>query len=296
MFEGSPKTLTVFTLTYNRAYCLHQCYESLLRQTSDDFCWLVVDDGSSDNTRELVEKWMTECTKFKIFYHYKKNGGMHSGYNAAYDLINTELSVSIDSDDWMPDDAVEKIISFWKKYGDSDAAGIVGLDIDKDGKVIGTPLPDKKKIKIYDFYNRYGGSGDKKMVYRTELMRPIKAPEFQGERLFPTCYRYFLVDLDYDMLVMNEPLSIVDYAADGFTNNIIKQYKKNLNSFIYYRKFIMTYPNATLKHRYKFSIHYVAECMLQKRKGWLKESPCKGLTVLALPAGIALYLYIRVGG
>ena len=217
---------------------------------------------------------------------------MHSGYNVAYENIDTVLSVSIDSDDWMTDDAVEKIVRFWAQYGNDSVGGIVGLDIDPSGRVIGTELPDKRQIKIYDFYNRYHGKGDKKMVYRTELMRPIKAPEYPNERLFPTCYRYFLIDLDYDMLVLNEPLSVVDYAADGFTNNIIRQYKKNLNSFIYYRKFIMSYPNATLMHKYKFSIHYVAECLLKGERKWLEQSPAKLLTLFAAPFGMALGAYI----
>lgn len=290
------KTLTVFTLTYNRAYCLNKCYESLLRQTSDDFEWLVVDDGSTDGTRELVAKWQSECTQFKINYFYKPNGGMHSGYNVAYDNIETELAMSIDSDDFLPDDAVELVVDCWKKNGSPELAGIVGLDVDPSGKVIGTELPDVERIKVYDFYNRYHGTGDKKMAYRTELMRPIKSPEFEGERLFPTCYRYFLLDLEYDMFVLNKPLCIVEYAEDGFTRNIIKQYKKNLNSFIYYRKFIMTYPNATLKHKFTFCIHYVAECFLKKEKKWFKNSPKKLLTFCAIPFGILLWLYILKKG
>ena len=290
------KTLTVFTLTYNRAYCLDKCYKSLLRQTCDDFEWYVIDDGSTDNTRELVEVWQKECTKFKINYYYKPNGGMHSGYNVAYKIISTELAMSIDSDDYLPDDSVELIINFWNKNRSLDVAGIVGLDVDVQGNVIGTELPQKKKIKIYDFYNRLQGKGDKKMVYRTELMKPIQSPEYPGERLFPTCYRYFLLDLEYDMLVLNKPLCIVDYAEDGFTNNIIKHYKTNLNSYIYYRKFIMTYPNATLKHKYRFCIHYVAECLLKKEKSWIKKSPRKILTLLAIPFGVPLYFYIQKKG
>lgn len=290
------KTLTVFTLTYNRAYCLNKCYESLLRQTCDDFEWLVVDDGSTDGTRELVAQWQSECNKIKISYLYKENGGMHSGYNVAYHYIDTELAMCVDSDDFIPDDAVASVITFWKENKNPNVAGIIGLDVDTSGKVIGTELPDVKQIKVYDFYNRYHGKGDKKMVYRTELMRPIQAPEFAGERLFPTCYRYFLLDLEYDMLVLNKPLCIVDYAADGFTNNILKQYKKNLNSFIYYRKFIMTYPNATLVHKFKFCIHYVAECMLKGEKAWFRESPSKLLTLLAAPFGVFLYVYIQKKG
>lgn len=290
------KTLTVFTLTYNRAYCLNKCYESLLRQSSNDFEWLVVDDGSTDNTKILVEHWQRECTKFKINYFYKKNGGMHSGYNVAYEHIDTELAMAIDSDDYLPDNSVELVVNFWKKNKNKDVAGIIGLDVNSNGEVIGTKLPCQKSIKVYDFYNRLKGTGDKKMVYRTELMKKIKAPEYPGERLFPTCYRYFLLDLDYDMLVLNEPLCIVEYAEDGFTNNILKHYKKNLNSYIYYRKFIMTYPNATAAHKFRFCIHYVAECMLNHQKYWYKESPCKGLTLAAIPFGVILYFYIQKKG
>ena len=288
-------TLTVFTLTYNRAYCLSRCYESLLRQTNKDFEWLVVDDGSTDNTKELVESWMQE-KKIDIRYIYKKNGGMHTGYNTAYDNIFTELAISIDSDDYMTDDAVEKILTFWEKNKAPQYAGIVGLDVFPNGEVIGTELPDQKSCKIYDLYNRLGGKGDKKQIYRPELIRPFKSPEYEGEKLFPTCYKYFMVDLDYEMLILNEPLCVVEYMPDGFTKNIIKSYKNNLNNYIFYRKFIMSYPNATKKHQYRFAIHYVAECLLAKRKHIIKESPKKGMTLLAFPFGIMLYVYLKIRG
>lgn len=289
------ETLTVFTLTYNRAYCLNRCYESLLRQTCKDFEWLVVDDGSTDNTRELVDKWKNE-NKIPIRYIYKDNGGMHSGYNVAYDNINTELAVSIDSDDYMTDNAVELITSFWKKNKNDKYAGIVALDITKDGDIIGKTLPNQKSIKIYDYYNRLHGSGDKKMVYRPEIIRKYKSPEFKGERLFATCYKYFMVDLTHDMLILNEPLCVVEYMTDGYTKNIIKTYKKNLNSYIFYRKFILNYPNATFSHRYRFAVHYVAECLLNKEKKWFKYAPKKNIVFLALPLGICLYWYLCIIG
>ena len=288
-------TLTVFTLTYNRAYCLSKCYESLLRQTCKDFEWLVVDDGSTDNTKELVESWKNE-NRITIRYIYKSNGGMHTGYNTAYDNIFTELAVSIDSDDYMTDDAVEKIVSFWSLHKAPQYAGIVGLDITENGKVIGTELPNCKSVRIYDLYNRLGVTGDKKQVYRPEVIRPFRSPEFTGEKLFPTCYKYFMVDLNYEMLVLNEPLCVVEYMPDGFTKNIIKTYKNNLNNYIYYRKFIMSYPNATKKHRFRFAIHYVAECLLAKKKCIIKDSPKKVMTLLAFPFGVVLYVYLKVKG
>ena len=288
-------TLTVFTLTYNRAYCLHACYESLLRQTCSDFEWLVVDDGSTDNTKELVDGWIRE-NRIPIRYIYKKNGGMHTGYNVAYDNIFTELAVCIDSDDYMTDDAVEKIVTYWQANKDEKYAGMICLDITAKGEIIGTPLPDVKSATVYDLYNRMGVKGDKKQVYRPELIRPFKSPEFEGEKLFPTCYKYFLVDLTHEMLVLNEPVVVVEYMPDGYTKNIIKLYKKNLNNYIFYRKFIMTYPNATLWHRYRFAIHYVAECLLAGKIHFLKESPKKMLTFFAIPGGLLLYIYLYIYG
>ena len=107
------KVLTVFTPTYNRAYCLHQCYESLVRQTCKDFVWMIIDDGSTDNTKDLVDQWLKN-NLIDIEYIWQENQGMHGAHNTAYDSIKTELNVCIDSDDYMPDDAVEKIISMWK--------------------------------------------------------------------------------------------------------------------------------------------------------------------------------------
>lgn len=121
------KTLTVFTPTYNRAFCLDQLYNSLCRQTSDDFTWLVIDDGSTDNTEDLVKGWIADG-KIEIRYHKKPNGGMHTGHNAAYRLIDTQLNTCIDSDDFMPDDAVAVIVETWKSRGSDKVAGIIGLD------------------------------------------------------------------------------------------------------------------------------------------------------------------------
>ena len=110
-------TLTVFTPAYNRAHTLPRTYESLLRQDCKDFLWLIVDDGSTDNTAELVRDWQSRDSGFEIQYIYKENGGMHTAHNTAYENIDTELNTCIDSDDYMTDDAVEKIVNCWRKHG-----------------------------------------------------------------------------------------------------------------------------------------------------------------------------------
>ena len=134
------KTLTIFTPAYNRAYTLHKCYESLKRQTNKNFKWMIIDDGSTDNTVDLVAKWK-EKSDFEIIYIYKQNGGMHTAHNTAYQNIDTELNVCIDSDDYLTDDAIDKILSFWEENKDEKYGGIIALDIFQNGEIIGTKLP-----------------------------------------------------------------------------------------------------------------------------------------------------------
>ena len=107
--------ITVFTPTYNRAYTLHKCYESLKRQTNKNFIWLIIDDGSSDNTKDLVKEWIEE-NKISIKYIYQDNKGMHGAHNTAYENITTELNICIDSDDYMPEDSIEKIKKIKYKF------------------------------------------------------------------------------------------------------------------------------------------------------------------------------------
>ena len=146
-------TLTIFTPSYNRAYTLNKCYGSLKKQSSKDFLWLIIDDGSTDNTKELVDSWIDENI-IEIKYHYQNNQGMHGAHNTAYELMDTELNVCIDSDDYMPDDAVEKIINFWNKNKSDDLAGIIALDAYEDGNVIGKKFPDDmKETTLFEINN-----------------------------------------------------------------------------------------------------------------------------------------------
>ena len=133
--------LTIFTPTYNRKNTLILGYEALCRQTKKEFIWLIIDDGSTDGTSELVHGWMLADNGFEIQYVYKENGGLHTGYNKAIELIETELCVCIDSDDYMPDDAVELILDYWTKNKSDDIAGFIGRDSFIDGKLI-----DRKSV------------------------------------------------------------------------------------------------------------------------------------------------------
>jgi glycosyltransferase involved in cell wall biosynthesis len=286
------KKLTVFTPTYNRAYCLHKCYESLKSQSSKDFIWLIIDDGSTDETEELVSSWVEEDI-VSIHYHWQKNQGMHGAHNTAYQLIETELNVCIDSDDYMPKDAVEKIITYWDQYGSDKVSGMIGLDASTDYTIIGTKLPDTiKQSTLFELYNKHGVTGDKKLVYRTALTRKYPYPIFENEKYVGLAYKYFMLDQQYEMLLMNEVLCCVEYLPDGSSRNMLHQYQKNPKGFAFYRKELMKLPFASGSFKFRQAIHYVSSSIMMKNWSFIKDTPSKVLTVLALPLGITLYIYV----
>lgn len=288
--------LTVFTPAYNRADLLPRCYESMKRQTRKDFIWMVIDDGSTDNTEELVKGWIADTANFVIEYYRKENGGLHTAYNEAIAHIETPLCVCIDSDDFMPDDAVEKILQFWEEKGSDRVAGIVGLDFDLDGKCIGDPLPDQETVNLIDLLTgKYPiVNGDRTNVIRTELYKKFAPmPIFPGEKNFNPHYMHLQISQEYDFLVMNENLRFVDYQPGGMSDSMWKQYRNSPNSFAETRKLYLSFPNTSLKFRFKHCIHYVSSCLLAKKKHFIKESPKKLLTVLAIPFGFALKLAVH---
>lgn len=289
------KTLTVFTPAYNRAHTISRTYESLLRQTSNDFEWLIIDDGSIDNTRKLAEGWIAE-NRIPIRYVYKENGGLYTGYNKAYEIIDTELCVCIDSDDFMPDDAVEKIISFWKKFGNDKYAGITGLDFNLDGKPIGGYFPkDLKESYIIDFSLKKIHSGDTKQVVRTELIKQFAPMEgFKGEKNFNPIYMLLQTEDQHPWLILNENLCFVEYQQnDSMSAAIFNQYLNSPHSFAKLRRLEMTLSHNTLRNLIRVAIHYNSSCIIGREKDWLKTSPRKFLTLICRPAGWLLSKYIK---
>ena len=286
-------TLTIFTPTYNRAYCLHLGYEALCRQTSKDFVWLIVDDGSTDNTATMVKEWQAE-RKVNIIYHFQENQGMHGAHNTAYLMIDTELNTCIDSDDYMPDDAVEKIVRFWQEKGSDEVAGLIGLDTTYSGEVIGKRLPENRERTTVARYYSEGGKGDKKLVYRTDVVRRYPPyPIFPGEKYLSLGWLYEQIDQDYELLILNEPLVRVEYKPDGSTMNMIRQYVRNPKGFAFIRKSSMVLA-PTAKRRFIEAVHYVSSSLIAHNRNFIQESPKKLLTVCAIPLGLALFGYIQI--
>lgn len=285
--------LTVFTPAYNRAHTLPRTYESLLAQGCKAFIWLIVDDGSTDGTAKLVREWQRRDNGFEIQYVYKENGGMHTAHNAAYANIHTELNVCIDSDDKMADGAVEKILKTWQQVRCMGYAGIIALDADFGGNVIGTGFPDAMTETTVSGYYANGGRGDKKLIYRTDIIKQYpEYPVFEGEKYVALSYKYRLIDQKYKMAVLNEVVCNVEYQPDGSTNSMLRQYLNNPKGFAFWRKVKMQTPDSN-KRLVVDCIHYCSSSIIAGNRHYIKESPKRLLTVFCTPAGWALTKYIR---
>lgn len=307
------QTLTVFTPTYNRADLLPRGYQALLRQTSHDFCWLIIDDGSKDNTRELVRSWFESASMveegdhirgvskdapwLQIHYCYKENGGLHTGYNKAIELMDTELCVCIDSDDYMPDDAVEKINDIWNSISDkTDVAGIVALDYYDN---LSTPIggffsKDRIKCHVMDISSVLNHRGDTKIVCRTGLMKlywPMDV--FEGEKNFNPFYYYLKIDELYRYYIVNENLCFVDYQDTGMTANIFRQYKNSPRSFACYREEILRQKRLPFTLRFKNAIHFGSSIMYTKEYYRLFRMPSPTMKLMAFPLSVLLHIFVN---
>ncbi|MBR3017168.1 MAG: glycosyltransferase family 2 protein [Clostridia bacterium] len=288
------KLLTVFTPTYNRAYCLDRGYEALKRQTCKDFVWLIVDDGSTDNTAELVKSWQEADNDFEIRYVYKENGGLYTGYTTAFKYIETELCVCVDSDDYLTDNAVELIRDCWKKRGSDAVAGILGLDCTMDGQVIGDLLPDQDTINLIDIHigKYFFQNGDRKNVVRSELYRRyMKFEEVNGEKDYNPHFLHLAISKDYDFLVLNEKLCVVEYQPGGMTATVFKQYLRSPKSFRIMRQMELSLPGR-LPFLIKKTIHYDSSCILSGEP-CLSGTPHKLLAVLCWPLGRLFTMYLK---
>lgn len=284
------KAITVFTPTFNRAKTLERTYKSLCRQTSYDFEWLVVDDGSSDNTKATVEGWIKEAV-IPIRYIYQENKGVYEARKTAYSNIETELCTCIDSDDWMPDDAVEKILKLWKEKGSDKYAGIIGLDAYVDGTIIGKVPDGLTETTMRDYYEIYGGVGDRKQVYRTELIKKYpEPPSFTEEKTILDAYKFYLIDEDYKLLVSYDVYAFVEYQTGGLSDTLWKNRWNNPKSMAYSQVLGMLQTKSK-KFAFKYCLHYIACSIRAKNFHFISESPKKLLTIVSLPAGLLLFLF-----
>lgn len=217
--SSTVRGITVFTPTYNRAHLLPFLYNSLCEQTNKDFEWLIVDDGSSDNTRDLITTWIS-AGLVSIRYIYQCNGGKMRAHNTGVNNTLTELFVCVDSDDYLVDDAIDRILSVWRQIPPEhrhELAGIVGYKgKSREETMYGEKFPDIEYSPLYRLYDE-GFRGETTLVYRTQILKAHLFPEFEGEKFIPEKYVYRQIDKSYLLKVLPQVLTICEYHPDGYT-------------------------------------------------------------------------------
>lgn len=285
------RRITVYTPTYNRGFCIHQVYESLLKQNSyTEFTWLIIDDGSKDNTKQIVTSFINQNI-IDIKYVYQDNKGMLGAHNTAHSLLETELAICIDSDDYLTDNAIESIIQNWEKFKNQDLiGGIVGLDCYKDGKIIGDTFPKNFELLKYNDITKI--KGDKKYIFRSSVLKEFGPyPFIEGEKFPAQGYLYRKIDSKYNLVVMNEVICVVEYLADGNSFNKLSSYLKNPKGFMIHRTLMMEIGENLLV-KLRNAIHYNAECIVSKQFNKMFLNKYYYLTIPTIPFGIGLYLYL----
>ena len=234
--------ITIFTPTYNRAYILPQLYKSLQQQTNNTFEWLIVDDGSQDNTEALINKWRQEKNACPIIYIRQPNGGKHRTINRGLGAAHGDWFFIVDSDDWLPADAVERIIKNLQSLPEGSFAGICGFRANKAGRPFGncatiTSVIDCSMIEIRQ---KYHIKGDMAEVFKTDILRQFPFPEFEGENFINEAVVWNKIAEKYILRYVPEILYFCEYREDGLTKSIRKRYRNNPKGAMYLYNSIFT--------------------------------------------------------
>jgi len=283
--------ITVFTPTYNRAYCLPRLYESLFKQTDLNFEWLIVDDGSTDNTQDVVQDFIKE-KKIRIKYIFQKNRGKHIAINRALSVANGEMFYIVDSDDALPEDAVEFINHEGCKIQHDDSfAGLAGCDMRFDGVRVSNILTQPINSNCLDIRYKYGVLGDLAEVVKTKVLKHYPFPEIIGERFCPEALVWNRIALDgLQLRYYSKVLKLVEYLPDGLTVSIVKARAKSpIASTMYYAE--LTKMPISLFPKIKAAINYWRFWFC---KPTMRKPSINILWWMVAPAGLLMYCKDRI--
>ena len=254
--------ISILTPTYNRGKLLLPLYESLKNLTFEDFEWLIVDDGSEDDTEQYALSWIAhniENAEFPIRYIKKSNGGKHTAINRGVREANGELILILDSDDTLPEDSLATIAQYYEQCkGYKDCAGVCGLMAHHDGQLIGTGFPKEPMYESalqFRYAKKGNVTGDLLEVYKTSVMREFPFPEIDNERFCPESLVWNRIANKYKLFCFNKVIYYRDYLEGGLTSKIVRI---RMNSPI---ASTMTYAemldyNISLKWKIRSAINY----------------------------------------
>lgn len=273
---------TIFTPTYNRRNELNNVYKSLIEQTDKQFKWLIIDDGSTDNTEIMVNEWIND-NKIQIAYYKKENGGKHTAYNYALDKCDTEyMFVALDSDDIMPPKAVKQINTILKK--NKNCFGIVGLTEIYNGKNY-NDIEKYNGLSIANVFENNEFNIEISLIIKIEYLRQFKYPVIEKEKFFSEAYIYYQM---YEPFIWtNKIFRRSYYRNDGLTKNIYKLYIENPKSWYIFQK-MRFYKIKKLKKKIR--------CLISKNAFYIMSEEKEKLdliSILTMPLGYTYYQYIK---
>lgn len=235
------KQLTIFTPTYNRSRTLPRVYESLLNQESQLFKWLIVDDGSTDDTKSLVDSWIA-AGKLEITYIYESNSGKMAAFNRAVNACDTELFLCCDSDDWMEPGSIKPALQYWNDFK-LKPPSMIGNSREVYGMVSPRRIPNKNITSpsllslgeqfdtLSGFYQR-GLKVDTALFFRTSIIKKYPFPIIKGEKFISEGYILRQLDDRYNLLFYPHYCMVCEYQEDGYSNNIMKLRLTNPKGFL----------------------------------------------------------------
>lgn len=287
-------TLAVITPTYNRGHLLSIAYKSLERQTNKDFVWYVIDDGSHDNTEQVMQDIVNNAP-FKVVYRKKENGGKHSALNFAYQLINEELSLILDSDDELVENAVEIILQDYPSIKNDDSiCGLGYLRIDKSNhQVIGSPYTADEIVDTFTNQRiNLNTFGDKFEIFKTDILKQYPFPEFDGENFVSEATIWCKMSLEYKMKFINKGIYICDYQTEGLSAGVHKRLFNNPKgaSACYLS---MSSKQVKLKYRIKYTVAYTVYSFAAKIKAKEQFKNVSSKIIYILTFIPSWFIYLR---
>ncbi|MBQ7582833.1 MAG: glycosyltransferase family 2 protein [Lachnospiraceae bacterium] len=253
--------LTIFTPTYNRKELLGRAYESLVKQSNRDFVWLIVDDGSTDDTKDVVAGWIDEG-KIEIRYAYFENGGKMRAHNRGVELCDTEWFLCLDSDDMLVETAVETIYACEEAIRGEGVAGIVAHKGKSATETLyDTDFPVEGYSTLYGLYLK-GFRGETTLVFKTAVLRSFPFPEIEGEKYVPEDYVYDKIDAEYVLYILPKILTVCELVESGYTDSLKRLKEQNPKAwYLYYSQRARITPPSLLKWKYLgYYICYAKRC------------------------------------
>lgn len=283
------KSITIFTPTYNRAHLLEKAYNSLIKQNDRNFIWMIIDDGSIDDTEALVKKWLND-KKINIEYHKIENGGKANAFNYAIEKSTSDYFLfSLDSDDSLVDNAISILNEHINKYKDYNIINFINSVSNKKNN--GYEVEKLCDRSYFDVLNDNILNTETVNLFKTSYLKQYRFPKIENEKFFTEAFIFYQMNcpVKWTNIILEE----ATYLNDGLTNNTSKLFVNNPKSWYLYNK--LRLENAKkMKYIIKYTIYLISFGLLSKSNSILKDGRNKLLTILLFPVGFIGMFFLKM--